>query len=82
VDKLFQLEDALPYRLSGNLRIMRRTLEVSLRDIIQRTLLNLLVRNLNASKYNFNLAQVIVVIRIPMPPLPPGTVQTPLVLLC
>ncbi len=48
-----QLEDAPPTPPSGSSRIMRGTLEVSVRDIIQRASSSLLVGNADAGKYDF-----------------------------
>ncbi len=54
VGTALQLEDAPPTPPSGSSRIMRGTLEVSVRDIIQRASSSHLVRNPNAGKYDFD----------------------------
>ncbi|KAL7549935.1 hypothetical protein ACHAWF_013190, partial [Thalassiosira exigua] len=52
VGTALQLEDAPPTPPSGSSRIMRGTLEVSVRDIIQRASSSLL--NANGGRYNYN----------------------------
>ena len=54
VGTALQLEDAPPTPPSGSSRIMKGTLEVSVRDIIQRASSSLLVRNTNAGNYDFD----------------------------
>ena len=58
VGTALQLEDAPPTPPSGSSRIMRGTLEISVKDIIQKASSSLLVKDASASKYDFDVAKL------------------------
>jgi len=58
VGTALQLKDAPPTPPSGSSRIMRGTLTVSVRDIIQRASSSLLVTDTNGGKYDFDVSKL------------------------
>jgi len=58
VGTALQLEDAPPTPPSGSSRIMRGTLEISVKEIIQRASSSLLVKDGNVGKYDFDVARL------------------------
>jgi len=58
VGTALQLEDAPPTPPSGSSRIMRGTLEISVKDIIQRASSSLLVKDDKGGKYEFDVSRL------------------------